>query len=74
MYKRQTGSRTITCSALVGDTDGNKRVDLADLTAVRTYLAPMVTASTAVYDVNRDGRINSGDQLLIRARIGNTVP
>jgi hypothetical protein len=54
---------------LFGDTNGDGKVDQADVNNV----AAGMTAYSAAYDLNFDGRVTSGDLILVRRALGRAL-
>ena len=69
-----SGPRTFTTSALEGDANNDKEVDIGDLLRVRTYLGPNVNADNARYDVTGNGVIDSGDLVRTREKMNHLAP
>ncbi len=61
-------------SALQGDTNGDRQVDVGDMLKVRSEQGETVTELTAGCDVNIDGQIDVGDMLAVRSNSGHTAP
>ncbi len=61
-------------SALQGDTNGDRQVDVGDMLKVRSDQGEAVTALTAGCDINIDGQIDVGDMLAVRSNSGHTAP
>lgn len=61
-------------NVLIGDVNGNKSVNAADVALVKSQVNQAVTASNFREDVNGDGLISSGDVTLTKSHLGNGVP
>ena len=67
--------QSLSLGVLAGDADSDGNVDADDLTAIRACSSLVMPAALARYDLNSDGRINVGDLLATRIRIGvETLP
>jgi len=56
-----------TVTARFGDVNGDGRVNLTDVSAVRSMNGTLVTDQTCRFDVNLDGRINMLDVAVVRS-------
>ena len=78
-YAPKTSSVSLTIEEpayVLGDANGDDRVNMADVTAIRRYIANSVEYPLAVEiaaDVNGDGRINMADVTAIRRYIANSA-
>jgi Dockerin type I domain len=60
---------------LVGDVNSTRRVNAADIAAVKANITPTVnTAVRAKFDLNADGTITSSDVSAAKARAGVSIP
>ena len=64
------GTVDIPLDILWGDVNGDHIVDNLDLALVQQNFTQAITQSTALYDINGDGAVNSGDTALVSAAIG----
>ncbi len=73
---RAGGRFQATYTVLPGDTDGDGRVDLADLANVQAHAAQGLDdpAYSLAQDVNGDRQIDSGDLIVIMSNLGSQVP
>jgi serine protease AprX len=65
---------SVNMNVLIGDVNGNKSVNAADVALVKSQVNQAVTASNFREDVNGDGLISSGDVTLTKSHLGNGVP
>lgn len=63
-----------TMSILVGDSNGNGRVNATDLTQTKSQTGQTVTATNFRSDVSANGEINNGDILTIKSNTGTALP
>jgi hypothetical protein len=59
---------------LVGDADGGAAVTASDLLAVRRGRSAAAAPVTSSLDVNRDGRVNVLDEMIVRRSVSQTLP
>ena len=59
---------------LIGDANGNRAVNAADVVLVKSQVGQAITAANFREDVTGDGSLTSGDVALTKAHIGNGVP
>jgi hypothetical protein len=59
---------------LIGDSDGNRSVAKADVTAVQAQINQTVTSANFRDDVNTDGKIKSADVQIVKANRGHILP
>ncbi len=59
---------------LLGDVDGSRRVDAADVSLVRQQALQPVTGSNFREDINASGRIDSGDVSIARQQALTSLP
>ena len=64
----------ISMNLLLGDTNGDKAVNVGDALQTRTRAGQTLNGTNFRSDVNLTGTINSGDAVIIRNRSGNSVP
>ncbi len=64
----------VVLSALQGDANGDRQVDVGDMLKVRSDQGEAVTEATAGCDINMDGQIDVGDMLAVRSNSGHTAP
>ena len=64
----------IPMSILIGDTNGNRTVNAADVAATRSRLGESVDATNFRSDVNANGSINAADTAIIKQKIGISLP
>ncbi len=64
----------ISLRILVGDTTGDRRVNIADIAQTQSRSGQVVGAANFRSDVNGDGLINIADIALVQSRSGGTVP
>jgi hypothetical protein len=69
-----TGDVGLAMRVLVGDVNGDGRVNSADATQLRSSSGQTVSAGNYRLDLNGDGAINSADATIVRSRSGNSVP
>ena len=65
---------SVNMNVLIGDANGNKSVNAADVALVKSQVNQAVTGSNFRDDVNGDGLISSGDVTLAKSHLGNGVP
>jgi serine protease AprX len=65
---------SVNMNVLIGDVNGNKSVNAADVALVKSQVNQAVTGSNFRDDVNGDGLISNGDVTLTKSRLGNGVP
>lgn len=59
---------------LVGDTNGDRVVNVGDTAGTTSHSGETVDASNFRFDVNEDGAINVGDAVIVRSKSGNALP
>ena len=64
----------VNMNVLIGDVNGNKSVNAADVALVKSQVNQAVIGSNFRDDVNGDGLISSGDVTLTKSHLGNGVP
>jgi large repetitive protein len=67
------GTADIPFNILQGDVTGDHVVNAADYTAVSKNLTAALTQTTAPYDLNGDGLVNTADQNLVAGLAGSTL-
>ncbi|HEX8076986.1 MAG TPA: hypothetical protein VF511_04155 [Chthoniobacterales bacterium] len=68
-----TGTATITVPILVGDTDGDHRVNIVDTNQTKSHAGELTNANNFRNDSNCDGRINIADTNLVKNHAGNAI-
>jgi hypothetical protein len=61
-------------AVLVGDTNGDRFVNSADISQTKSQSGRVVTTSNFREDVNADGSLNSGDIALTKSKSGTALP
>jgi hypothetical protein len=64
----------VSANMLIGDVDGNKTVNRADVSLTRSQVGVPVTGSNFREDVKINGAINSGDVRQVKAELGHSLP
>ncbi len=64
----------VSMNVLIGDTDGNKIVNPADVNRTRSQVGMAVTSSNFREDVRVDGAINNTDVRAVRNAVGHNLP
>lgn len=59
---------------LIGDDNGNRTVNAADIALCKSQLGQAVTAANFRSDVNANGAINAADVALIKGHSGTSIP
>ena len=59
---------------LTGDTNGNARVNAADVSQTKSRLGQPVDSTNFRSDINANGGINGSDLSLLKSKIGNALP
>jgi hypothetical protein len=65
---------TIPMSILIGDTNGNRTVNAADVAQTKGRLGQTVDASNFRSDANTNGSINAADTAVIKGHLGTGLP
>ena len=65
---------SVSANMLIGDANGNKTVNNADVTLTRGQIGVAVSAANFREDVNVSGAISSADVSLVRANVGHSLP
>ena len=73
-YNDTLPSASATIGLLIGDSNGDGRVNAADAQQLRNRSGRSADGSNFRLDMNLDGAINSADATLLRARSGNSLP
>jgi hypothetical protein len=64
----------VSMNVLLGDTNGDTRVNVGDTNQTKSASGQLTNAATARTDLNLDGRVNIGDTNFVRSHSGNSVP
>src|SRR4029077_3072629 len=64
----------IPMGVLIGDTNGNRVVNAADVAQTKSRLGQTVDATNFRSDVNANGAINAADTALIKGHSGTSIP
>jgi hypothetical protein len=59
---------------LIGDTNGNRTVNAADVAQTKARLGQTVDATNFRSDVNVNNSINAADTAIIKGHLGTSVP
>ena len=59
---------------LVGDVNGNRAINAADLSAVKARASPTVNDGNYLFDLNLSGTIDSADLAVAKAHSGWVLP
>lgn len=59
---------------LIGDTNGNRAVNSADVSQTKSRLGQAVSSTNFRSDVNANGALNAGDAAITKSNIGNGLP
>ena len=65
---------SVSMIVLIGDANGNRAVNAADVVLVKSQVGQPITAANFREDVTGDGSLTSGDIALTKAHLGNGVP
>lgn len=66
-------SITVSIGFLIGDTNGDRTVNVGDAQQTRTRSGQDTNAENFRSDINLDGAVNSGDAFIVRGRSGNSL-
>ena len=69
-----SGSVSGSMSVLIGDTNGDRFVNSADISQTKSQSGQPVTSANFREDVNTDGFLNSGDISLVKSKSGTALP
>jgi len=70
-----SGNTSISLGFLVGDVNGTRRVNGADISATKSRIsALLVTAANFQFDLNQSGSIDSADLTMVKSRAGWAMP
>ena len=69
-----TGDVSVQMGVLLGDTNGNRAVNSADISQTKGQAGQAVFASNFREDVNTNGSINASDISLVKANSGTSLP
>jgi uncharacterized protein (TIGR02597 family) len=69
-----TNDVAVQMGVLIGDTNGDRFVNSADISQTKSQSGQAVTVSNFRRDVNADGFLNSGDISLVKSRSGTALP
>jgi hypothetical protein len=64
----------IPMSILVGDTNGNGRVNASDVSQIKSRVGQQINATNFRSDVNADGHIEAADVALVKSDVGTGLP
>ena len=64
----------IPMSILIGDTNGNRTVNAADVSQNKSRLGQTVDATNFRSDVNANGSINAADTAIVKQNSGTSLP
>ncbi len=64
----------VSANLLIGDADGNKTVNSADVSLTRSQVGAPVTSGNFREDVRVNGAINSADVRQVKADVGHSLP
>ena len=73
-FSQVLADTTLNASFLVGDTNGDRTVNVGDAQQTKTRAGQVVDTTNFRSDVNVDGLLNTGDAFVVRERSGNSVP
>ena len=73
-FSHVLASTSASMNVLIGDVNGNRTVNAADVALVKSQVGQAVTGSNFREDVNGDGSLTSSDVALTKSRLGNGVP
>jgi hypothetical protein len=59
---------------LIGDTNGNRTVNAADVAQTKARLGQEVDATNFRSDVNVNNSINAADSAIIKGHLGTSIP
>jgi hypothetical protein len=68
------GNVPATFGVLLGDVNGSKRVDAADVSSVRQQTLQTITTSNFTNDINTSGRIDAADVSIARQQTLTSLP
>jgi hypothetical protein len=68
------GNISVPISVLVGDTNGDRKVNSGDALQTRGRSGNALNATTFRSDVNTDGFLNAGDATVVKSRSGTSLP
>jgi len=72
--ENNTGNVAATMGVLIGDTNGNRAVNAADVAQTKGRLGQSVGATNFRSDVNANGTINSADMAIVKQKNGTSLP
>jgi hypothetical protein len=69
-----TANIIISMGVLIGDVNGNRTVNAADVSLCKLHLGATVDATNFRSDVNANGTINAADTAIVKANTGHSQP
>jgi len=69
-----SASMPISMGVLIGDTNGDRFVNSADISQTKSQSGNAVTSANFREDVNADGFLNSADISLVKSKSGTALP
>ncbi len=70
----ESGSTTVDFGFLIGDVNGDHRVNRQDGQAIRADRGQVVDGSNFTEDLNLNGRVSNPDLSIVQTNLGNSIP
>ena len=74
VFNQVAANNSVNIGFLIGDTNGNRTVNAADVSQTKSRLGQAVDATNFRSDVNANGSINAGDTALVKQNSGTSLP
>ena len=74
VFNQVAGNSSVNIGFLIGDTNGNRTVNAADVAQTKARLGQTVDATNFRSDVNANGSLNAADTAIVKQNSGTSLP